>query len=114
MNIKGAIKRLKSGKKIRRKTWQEGHFWRLDIKGNLCERGGKILDDWEICEERDDWDIDHCKEDSRLVSGKGKIVVSMIAVETLKRKILEDINNVTTGIGVVNRIKENIIKRFGF
>ena len=58
-NIKTIVKKLKAGKKIRRKTWQEGHYWRLDIKGNLCEGGGKVLDDWEVVEK--EWSIAECQ-----------------------------------------------------
>ena len=45
------MERLKQGTKIRRTTWTSCSSWRL-VDGKLQDNNGKIIDDWEIVEDK--------------------------------------------------------------
>ena len=42
MNFKQALNELIGGKKIRRKNWEDGHYWVLDKSGTLVNSIGNI------------------------------------------------------------------------
>jgi len=48
MEFEEAVKTMKKGLKIRRKTWKEDSHWRLNKNGQLIDSESNILNDWEV------------------------------------------------------------------
>lgn len=58
MNFKQALEALIAGKKIRRKCWEEGHYWVLDYRGILVNSVGKLpyINKFHLTD-RDTWQV---------------------------------------------------------
>lgn len=116
MNFMEAVEAMKEGKKIRRKSWNEGHFWKLEEdKPELTNSQENIIDDWEIYEE-DNWNLAKrvivLPDDNSLHDVLKTLQILKISdVKTFIQKVLRDIaKRKTTNILEVNDI---ISKRAG-
>ena len=47
MKFLDAIKEMKKGKKIRRTTWNEGHYWKMKDT-EIVNNKDEIIEDWEV------------------------------------------------------------------
>lgn len=113
MKFEEALKLLKEGKKIRRKTWASGITIKekddliVGYNGGIFILGPKHLrvDDWEEYKEEDNWNWRF---------DEYQTIDTARSVKKLQQKILEDIEREFVYNGVKRRIKEIIKKRFGF
>ena len=118
MNFLEAVVAMKEGKKVTRDTYEDEIY--IHYKGEhntICFNGVPThlnandveATDWEIAE--DNWNWLHNKTSSNYTADKQE------DLETLKKKILDDLDNSKDNIQLydpLKTIKEIINKRFGF
>ena len=51
MKLLDAIKEMKKGEKIRRTTWNEGHYWRMKDT-EIVNNKDEVVEDWEVYNDR--------------------------------------------------------------
>jgi len=124
MKFEEAIKLLKEGKKVRRKSWDDKKgFWIMQ-DDCLKSSGGYpsmcfdnfTATDWEVVGEDDDWNvIKEFKEGLFSIKYLDKGGSYPIALEKLKAKILEDIEKLgKESVWGIADLRLIIDGRFGF